>query len=496
MKKTILILLVLALIVPSAALATEFSLGGYIKLQSYWESTQNSTFPLVALARNNDAGFKHGNFHVTAAESRYNFTIKGPDLWGAKTTAFIEVDWESNYDFNISGVTGAAGPNSISNAYQQRLRHAMFRMNWPETELMFGQYWGMFSEYVPEVTNDGVLTFHGWAYQRTPQIRLTQKFAGDWTVAAAIMEPYSPTSVDANFNTTGATNFPVGSSGSTYLAGGATFPAGRNAETPQIQAKIQYEKDLWGKAAYWGRPRGFAAQLTGGWQRLDYRTNVTPTALSTLGQNAFGATTNSIQNGQQYLDPWAIQASLFIPVLPTYSNNLAGTASIVTQWWIGQGVSSFGLGRDQDNSWFDFSGRNTVGQFVYNRKLTNQFGGWIQGQYYFNNQWFLTVDWGIAKTYGQDLSTSALLTGQQAGNVAGIKYATNNDQMKVWQEYDVALYYRPIQALKFGISYMYERTDYLQKVNNPTGVGTPPASQNATATGDSHRIAFVAWMFF
>ena len=35
--------------------------------------------------------------------------------------------------------------------------------------------------------------------------------------------------------------------------------------------------------------------------------------------------------------------SLFIPVIPTQSANLAGTASILTQWWIGQGVEAFGF---------------------------------------------------------------------------------------------------------------------------------------------------------
>ena len=42
MKKTILILVVLALLAPAAALAaTEFSLGGFIKLDTFWDSTQN-----------------------------------------------------------------------------------------------------------------------------------------------------------------------------------------------------------------------------------------------------------------------------------------------------------------------------------------------------------------------------------------------------------------------------------------------------------------------
>ena len=51
--------------------------------------------------------------------------------------------------------------------------------------------------------------------------------------------------------------------------------------------------------------------------------------------------TVNLQN--QYLNPWLLMGSLFIPVIPTHSANLAGTASILTQWWIGQGVEAFGF---------------------------------------------------------------------------------------------------------------------------------------------------------
>ncbi len=80
---------------------------------------------------------------MTAQESRFNFTIKGPKLWGATTTGFIEMDFDAQ-------CRSAGCP--ATNSYTPRLRHAMFRLNWPETELMFGQYWGMFSEYGPEAS--------------------------------------------------------------------------------------------------------------------------------------------------------------------------------------------------------------------------------------------------------------------------------------------------------------------------------------------------------
>ena len=144
MKKTILVLVVLALLVPASAFAaTEFSLGGFIKLDTIWDSTQNGKNSLIVIHRNNDQQFHHGHFLETAQGSRFNFTIKGPKLWGATTTGFIEMDWDG---------TGATGDDRVSatDSYIPRLRHAMFRLNWPETELMFGQYWGMFSEFAPE----------------------------------------------------------------------------------------------------------------------------------------------------------------------------------------------------------------------------------------------------------------------------------------------------------------------------------------------------------
>ena len=244
---------------------------------------------------------------------------------------------------------------------------------------------------------------------------------------------------------------------------------GTASETPQLQGKLAYEQDLWGKAPFYGRPRGFVAQVAAGWQRTRYRDN-SPDALqafNTFGQNSFGQTNASIQNGQQYLDPWAIQGTLFIPVLPTYSNNLAGSASITAQYFIGQGVSFLSMGRDQDNSWFDFQGTNAQNQFVYTRKLMQQFGGYLQGQYWFTNQWFVNLTWGLIRDFGIDSSTSGVLAGLEPGNRPGYKYASANDQVKLWQEFDLSLWYRPIEALKFGLQYCYERTNFLQNLNNP-----------------------------
>jgi len=479
MKKTLLILVVLALLVPSAAFAAaEFSLGGYIKLDTFWDSSQiNKNLGAPGVARNNQANFHHGRFFMSAQASRFNFTIKGPKVWGATTTGFIEIDFDQQVDTL----------QSASHNFIPRLRHAMFRLNWPETELMMGQYWDFMNEFFPEVANDAGPQFHGQSTHRLAQIRVTQKFAGAFTVAGMIG---APTDFGAG-NTTGQANqnFALGLNG-------------QSSETPQLQGKIAYEKDLWGKAAFYGLPRGFVAQVMGGWQRNVVRNNSgiggqAAFAGVTFGQNQFLAN-NIRQYQQQYLNPWVVQGNLFIPVIPTHSANLAGTASLSVQWYVGAGLEAFGETQAADNAFFRFRGVSTFGNVNLNQydvELRQQYGGYVQGQYYFTNQWYLNVMWSMSKAFGVASGTSgaAGLNGVPFGNV----YATTVDQQKFWTEISTTLWYRPIQALKFGLQYSYNRTDWLQKngATNAGGVATV-APINVKDLGDAHRVEFVGFMFF
>ena len=84
MKKFIVFAVVLALLVPAAAFAaTEFSLGGFIKLDAMWDSNQVVGKNLNAVpARNNNGSANHGRLKFTAQGSRFNFTIKGPHALG------------------------------------------------------------------------------------------------------------------------------------------------------------------------------------------------------------------------------------------------------------------------------------------------------------------------------------------------------------------------------------------------------------------------------
>jgi hypothetical protein len=471
MKRIIVLVLVFTFLVPAAALAaTEFALGGYVKLNMFWDSSQEGHHMNVGINRDNDPNFHHGRMKFTAQETRFNFTIKGPKLWGATTTGYIEIDFDSTETGLVYPGTGATGGTGIaksaSGSYTPRMRHAMFRLDWPETELMMGQYWSMFCEWGPELAQAGALQVTGSPVARLAQIRLTQKFAGGWSVGALVGEPNSALN-DRVFGTDTATR--------------GDRVGAESGEMPQIQGKVRYQQDLWGKAAYLGKPIPFTVQVTAGVQRNVFNS----TTIKTFGENQFNNVAGATFNNRN-LYPWMVMGSMFVPVIPTHSPNLAGTASLLAQWYIGQGVEAFGF-TGYGSNFFQFSGIDNL----WNQELGKRFGGYVQGQYYFNNQWFLSAAYAMSRAF--DVSVGE--TNPNSPAVGNRVYAVNADTLNLQQEFDLCLWYRPIQALKFGLQYAYVRTDWFQVAGpNPNAVAA--GQSNFSQLGDAHRVEFVAYFFF
>jgi hypothetical protein len=83
-------------------------------------------------------------------------------LVGAKTGGFLEVDFY--------------GDNSAAaESPQPRLRHAYATIDWPRTQVLFGQYWDMFGPMIASTEDFRTAAPQGAPYgPRVPQIRLTQ----------------------------------------------------------------------------------------------------------------------------------------------------------------------------------------------------------------------------------------------------------------------------------------------------------------------------------
>jgi hypothetical protein len=110
-------------------------------------------------ADGNDINAK-SSFNILSIQTRLAGSIWGPDVLGAKSSAYIEGAFFGNISPAINTF---------------RLRHAFIKLNWKTTELLTGQTWHpMFStDCFP-----GTISFNTGApfvvFSRNPQIRITQ----------------------------------------------------------------------------------------------------------------------------------------------------------------------------------------------------------------------------------------------------------------------------------------------------------------------------------
>ena len=115
--------------------------------------------------------------------------------------------------------------------------------------------------------------------------------------------------------------------------------------------------------------------------------------------------------------------------------------------------------------------------------MLNKFGGFVEGQYYFSNQWFLNALYAISKVYSVSRARSAF-------GIGGMENGFTGDNASTIQQASATLWYRPIQAIKFGLQYSYMAASYLQMTT------VPGATPNSTRFGDDHRVEFVGFFYF
>jgi hypothetical protein len=156
---------------------------GFVKSDFFFDSRQGVSareghFYLWPAAESLDASGEDinakSNFNFLAVQSRLSGSINGPDAFGAKTSGLIEGDFFAQANDNI-------------NLF--RLRHAIVKLKWTNTELIAGQYWNPFF-----VTGcfPGTISFDTGtplqSFARNPQIRLTQSLGDLQLIVAALSQ--------------------------------------------------------------------------------------------------------------------------------------------------------------------------------------------------------------------------------------------------------------------------------------------------------------------
>jgi len=233
-----------------------------------------------------------GNF-AEQIDPRIGFFIKGPDVWGAKSSARLEFDFAGAY----SGTNGTA-----------RMRHVYMNFDWANDSVLFGNSTSPYR-------NTGVGMGPGmgttvalpgaFGGPRSTQLRWTHKFGKDFSTQFALVHP-------------GQEAYK-----STYAISDYT-----ESNYPNLEAVVKYESDACGKIG----PFKLVAALAGvyGRQKIDRGASTT----------AAGRTVYSAKQE----DGWYGQASFQIPIVPERKTNKAGAVLVWLNASAGQGLSLYNGG--------------------------------------------------------------------------------------------------------------------------------------------------------
>jgi hypothetical protein len=155
----------------------DVSLNGFIRTDYIWDTRKSAQvrednlnlYPLdEALDVNGDDINKADQSNFLSVTSRLGVKVKGPNVWGAKTTGVLEGDFFGNFEGSSIGLL--------------RLRHGYVNLEWTKTTLTMGQTW--YPQFIPEVF-PGVANFNtgimfnpfGWATQVKVKQMLTKDFS-------------------------------------------------------------------------------------------------------------------------------------------------------------------------------------------------------------------------------------------------------------------------------------------------------------------------------
>ncbi|MHB8111581.1 MAG: hypothetical protein ACYDHW_16280 [Syntrophorhabdaceae bacterium] len=349
MKKLVLLLLTLSLLLPVAVNAGSVSsrydvtFGGFVKYDLGYSTQNNHADATTAYRASSSSravlGDEYGNTFQTAGETRFNFLVRGPELWGAKTSAFIEGDFRGVTTGNVYG------------GFQ--LRHAFMALKWDSAELMIGQnwqQWGMpyYGAWIG--TSNFIQHLRG---TRTPQMTFRYFFTKEFNAMVGI---------------TSATEW----SGS----GGVRQYNDDYARSswPGLQGEIAYWTDRCGKIG----PNNLKFAL-GGYYGKENKINPNA-AVAVPGYT------------DENLDAWIAAFRYSIPIVPEKQGNKAMSVLLNGNFFLGQNVAG--------NNWLGQTGGTSQGSYL---RPDNQgaaptvFGLFAQASWWITNKVWMNGLYGYLK---------------------------------------------------------------------------------------------------
>lgn len=255
MKKSVIIALALFLALPAVTFAGsatsrwDMTIGGYVKVDWGWADGGLGSDTYVAprksasvVGARERADAEYGVMYAGVGETRLNFLVKGPDVWGAKTSAFVEWDFRGAGYGNV-GVGGGTYGNAL-------IRHAFMKFDWANNSLLIGKYFANFN-LIP-------ITMAPAAYQaigetksgRVAQVKWSHTYGKNVSTSLAFLAP-TQDGMGRNGMDSFGVDSPYARSMAPFLAGGLDYKSdacgkiGNTKLSLGASGLIGYTKEIW-----------------------------------------------------------------------------------------------------------------------------------------------------------------------------------------------------------------------------------------------------------
>jgi len=427
MKKLFIIMLALFLAVPAVSFAGsvtsryDVTIGGYVKFDMGYNSkgagADYNTAPIAGRSGNQVQNDQYGNFFAASGETNLNFLIKGPDGWGAKTSAYVEGDFFGGW--------------AVANYGLFTLRHAWMKLDWGNTKITIGQQWQGFG-LVPTY-GGSLLGFTSLSNMmkgcRQPQIVINTQLNKNWAYMVGIMSPTTTLGTEVGAIPTGMNRV------NQYSRSQLPFAEGEITWTSDACGKIGPWQMLFGLGGYYGSVK----------QSQGY--------FDTLGNVKFADDTSP---------SWAAIFKGFIPIIPEKKGNKTGALSLSGAAMMGQNWSWMNPGPTtatfSNVDYFTGAGSNGL-----RSASPTVWGGWAQITYFFTDKLFVN---GYYSMLTANLSDTYRQKFTAANNAAGLLTGPKNNQMFAANiMYDV----NPAMRVGFEWSNIYTRAASIANYTGAVG---------------------------
>ncbi|HVN24223.1 MAG TPA: hypothetical protein VMT71_09635 [Syntrophorhabdales bacterium] len=476
----------------SATSRWDLSIGGMVKVD-YMYANQSLNQDVTEAERqasglNSSSRDRYGATSWGIGESRLNFLIKGPDTWGARTSAFIEGDFRFDTSNSVSGPVR----NNVEDYGLFALRHAFMKFEWPTFTVIAGQTWtvpGVLPCFcLLGVNENGAANKGALAPQLTGIWQATKTFS----ITGGIQAPYSLNS------------WPGGSQ-----ATGTTIDDGfQRSNLPLFFSEILYKTDACGKigawmlqfglGGLWGREKPITPYTLGPYGDINGQASYSNTAFSGTGPG------NSVQywnvNGydSSNVDEWMVTFKSFIPIIPEKApGKLAHTLGLAVSAFTGQDIRQFAGGPPlkmmayaYDRTAYQYPA-TAAGYAAYSNQLNPRAdyvapvatGGWAQLQWYWTNTLWSGFYYSQTK-YNVSDARKAVTYG--AGPTLAAAAAPATERL---EEYHVNLIYDPNPAIRLGLEYSRYNTHYARQMYNIVTVNGYPSGLSSNGNVDTVRVS-------